>query len=230
MPARCCLCNGNGRCKSCKCVKVGTACVNCGPATVDRCLNKLPVLPLSTSQSTSSPLSMRHTLSTTVQANINTSQRLPWTPNSIGISDDEEPDHVLAQCDRAVRMTGETPRLNFSWGELDGTEFACHLDRAYDEIVHWRRNIFSVPSGSEGKEFVHELARLFQAWADASALQPIAIKAAMTIPSLLPTKKLKPKIIVNAYKDVLLNGRQDALTYCYMKGEQFSNTYRLSQG
>ena len=30
----------------------------------------------------------------------------------------------------------------------------------YDDVVHWKRNIFLIPSGSAGKEFASELAWL----------------------------------------------------------------------
>ncbi len=39
----------------------------------------------------------------------------------------------------------------FIWGEID------QLNKAYSEVVHWKRNIFSVPSGKAGKS---ELSRL----------------------------------------------------------------------
>ena len=57
--------------------------------------------------------------------------------------------------------------------------------RAYDEAIHWRRNLFSVPVGRAGTQFVNELARLFQSFADGSALEGVALKAAMLLPILL---------------------------------------------
>ena len=59
---------------------------------------------------------------------------------------------------------------------------------AYDEVIHWRRNLFSVPVGRAGTRFVHELARLFQSFADGSALEGVALKAAMLLPILLLQK------------------------------------------
>ena len=44
--------------------------------------------------------------------------------------------------------------------------------------------LMSLLAGRE-KAFVAELARLFRAYADASALQSVAIKAAMVMPHLL---------------------------------------------
>ena len=69
------------------------------------------------------------------------------------------------------------PDPDFRWGEVEyGRSFACALNRVYyDEIVQWRRNLFKVPSGKAGKTFVRELSRMFNAYADGSAM-----KAAMT--------------------------------------------------
>ena len=45
-------------------------------------------------------------------------------------------------------------RPNFRWGKLRGEEFSQTIRAAYYEVTRWRRNIFSVPSGKVGKEFV----------------------------------------------------------------------------
>ncbi|MCY4641269.1 MAG: reverse transcriptase domain-containing protein, partial [Gammaproteobacteria bacterium] len=73
---------------------------------------------------------------------------------------------------------------NFMWEEIDGERFAHSIDCCYEEIVHWRRNLFKVPSGKAGKSFVQELTRLFRAYANGSALECIALKAAMVLPAL----------------------------------------------
>ena len=57
------------------------------------------------------------------------------------------------------------------WNQLDGAEFVKSIHAAYNECVHWRRNAFLVPSGSVGKQFVKELTRLFDAYAQGSALE-----------------------------------------------------------
>ena len=59
---------------------------------------------------------------------------------------------------------------------------------AYMEAVHWRRNIFLVPSGAEGKEFVLETTRMLEAYAESSDLESFALTAAMTMPLLLLQK------------------------------------------
>ena len=61
-------------------------------------------------------------------------------------------------------------------------------------MVHWKRNVFQILFGKGGKEFVKELSRLFRAYAEASALEPIALKA-ITVLSILVLQKpfSKPK-------------------------------------
>ena len=77
---------------------------------------------------------------------------------------------------------------DYQWNDLTGPEFSNAINDAYNQIVHWKANLFRVPSGSNGKKFVSELARLFQAFADASALETTALKAAMTLPALVLQK------------------------------------------
>ena len=58
----------------------------------------------------------------------------------------------------------------------------------YNENMHWRRNQFKVPSGKAGTTFVCELSRMFSAYADRSALESVALKAAMVMPALFLRK------------------------------------------
>ena len=85
---------------------------------------------------------------------------------------------------------------NFIWGEIDGETLAHSIDCCYEEIVHWRRNLFKLPSGKSGKSFVREMSRLFRAFGDGSAMERVALKAAMVLPALLlqkPHAKSKAK-------------------------------------
>ena len=51
----------------------------------------------------------------------------------------------------------------------------------YDVVVQWKRNIFLVPSGKVGKAFVSEITRLVRGYAEATALEGIALKAVVVI-------------------------------------------------
>ena len=78
--------------------------------------------------------------------------------------------------------------LQFTWGSLEGEDFAQVLSAAYAEVVHWRRNIFCVPSGSAGKAFVLEVSRLIRAFCEGSAPETVAVKAIMVLPHVVLQK------------------------------------------
>ena len=46
--------------------------------------------------------------------------------------------------------------MTSSWGGLFGKEFTIAINEAYAPVVHWRPNLFKVPSGASGKQFVAE--------------------------------------------------------------------------
>ena len=57
--------------------------------------------------------------------------------------------------------------MDFKWGEVDGEIFCKSIKDAYEEVMHWKRNCFLLPSGRVGKDLVLELVtRLFQSYAD----------------------------------------------------------------
>ena len=82
----------------------------------------------------------------------------------------------------------EAAYTNFEWGTLSGEDFAHVIHSAYSEVVHWRRNVFLVPSGKTGKAFVVELSKLLNAFAQASALESVALEAVMVACILLLQK------------------------------------------
>ena len=108
---------------------------------------------------------------------------------------DMEPEpQVNSRANSDLRAARQLPSFtpanapNCRWGDIEGIDFADSIEAAYSEVVHWRRNIFLVPSGSEGKYFVQEMAQLFQGYADGSANESFALTAAMVMPSLLLQK------------------------------------------
>ena len=70
----------------------------------------------------------------------------------------------------------------FCWGDVSGhAAFAVNLHTAYNEVIHWRKILFLVPTRKAGKVFDSEFARLFQAYADCSSLEPVALEATTTM-------------------------------------------------
>ena len=54
--------------------------------------------------------------------------------------------------------------------------------------MHWKRNLFKVPQGNAEKLFAQELSRLFSAFATASTMEALALKAATLLPLLVLQK------------------------------------------
>ena len=134
----------------------------------------------------------------------------------------------LEECERTERASqkdstipdlprfDESARREFTWGRLSGDDFADAIHSAYSEMAHWRRNVFLVPSGSVGKQFVKELTQLFDAYAQASALESVALEAIMVASCVLlqkPSESSKSKDHIaalerrlSAWRDGDING------------------------
>ena len=68
-------------------------------------------------------------------------------------------------------------------------ERACEFfTSTYEEVIHWKPNIFLIPFGKAGKLFVQELAMLYQAFAEDSALGSVALLACSVMQPLLLQK------------------------------------------
>ena len=62
---------------------------------------------------------------------------------------------------------------NFTWGTLDGSTFCSTICAAYNEVVHWKRNLFSVPHGKARTTFVDELSKLYRSYGEGSAMESL---------------------------------------------------------
>ena len=173
----CCRCNGKGRCRNCRCVRNGLACVNCLPLRRGRCenitLESIEVSDLSSSDSSSDSDSE--------------DEQGFRTPEIL-----QEDEIVPEPTDEGISITLPTfvqiEKSQFLWGDCDGETFMSLLNRTYDEVVHRRKNVFRLPSGKFGKMFVSELSRLFNAYYPGSCLEGVTLKAAMTLPILVLQK------------------------------------------
>ena len=77
------------------------------------------------------------------------------------------------------------------WGTIlliSGEIFCEQVNWAYESIVYWKHNLFLVPFGNVGSRLVSELAKLYESFGSASAMECIALKAAMVLPALLLQK------------------------------------------
>ena len=114
------------------------------------------------------------------------------SPQHVHINDDAPHDILASRTMPPPRNLPPSTQMsppNFFWSEsMNGEDFIQVVSAAYEEIIHWRRSLFLTPSGKAGKLFVSEMARLFGAYGEGSALKSIALKAAMIMPALLLQK------------------------------------------
>uniref|UniRef100_A0A1X7UB97 Uncharacterized protein n=1 Tax=Amphimedon queenslandica TaxID=400682 RepID=A0A1X7UB97_AMPQE len=93
-----------------------------------------------------------------------------------------------------LTLLSTTP--TFVWENSDCSTVCTQLNTCYNEVIHWKKNIFEVPLGKIGDSFVSEIAHLFSAYATSSSLDSIALHGAMSMSHLLlqkPSGRLKPK-------------------------------------
>ena len=90
---------------------------------------------------------------------------------------------------------------SFTWGLIDGLKCVSIIHECYSIAAHWRPtcNLLRVPSGKVGEAFVHEMSRFFNTFSTASALESMALTAALLLRMLVlqrPSRKLKSKEII----------------------------------
>ena len=188
----CCRCNGNGRCRDCKCKKASRHCINCLPSRKNQCVNLSKEdagIPAETSEEIQDEEIQDSSLG-------NQSQVLQGNQSQILI--EAGSNHDLSVLNAIPDLPDYQP-LNddvFMWGRLESSEFSLAVNGAYNEVVRWRYNLFEIPRGRVGSLVVEEISRLLEAYATNSALEGIAMKAAMILPALMlqrPHHKSKAK-------------------------------------
>ena len=217
---QCCRCNGKGRCKGCVCVRNGKTCTNCTPGRVGKCENRGSATRIETEaaddQGNAEGASAANALALENDQPRNQGQHSASVPDiertSVNIDGGGNGTPLLdnrtsgSECATASNRASNihvdqwpspacsTP--NFQWGLLDGKTFCEKIDEAYNLIIHWKRNIFLLPSGATGKSFIQEITHLLQAFASGSAMESIALKASFVMQVLLlqkPSQKSKSR-------------------------------------
>ena len=74
------------------------------------------------------------------------------------------------------------------YGEISVEEFIESINAAYEEIVLLKKNVFSIPFGKLGKDFVSQLTFWLRQFNVKTHLNPIALKALIDMPILLLAK------------------------------------------
>ena len=136
----CCQCNRTGLCRNCASVKAGRLCSSCLPSRLSSCLNThQSPSHSSVSVPTSPPLS---------------STTLP----TIAISLPSDP--LIAYHSDCTLSIPDLPPFEplddplFAWGSLDGESCVSIINECYSTAVHWKPNLFRIPSGNVGEAFI----------------------------------------------------------------------------
>ena len=85
---------------------------------------------------------------------------------------------------------------NAQYNGIDGVDLVDEVERIYNNVVKWKKNLFQVPSGQHGKSFLKLLSEWMKNFNDNTCFQGIALKIYMVIPSLLlqkPSRTSKSK-------------------------------------
>ena len=87
---------------------------------------------------------------------------------------------------KIIDVKAQTVALNSTalqssvWGSHNESDFKQIIISGYEEIVHWRKNIFLLPSGASGKQFITETTRMIDLWTNkAPVFRDIALKILM---------------------------------------------------
>ena len=86
---------------------------------------------------------------------------------------------------------------NLEWGEHSGEE-AIHqlIQTAYNEILNWKKNLFTVPRGTSGNKFIGELSRLINLFVHKTPWEKLSLTLVhIFVPIMLqrPSAKSKPR-------------------------------------
>ena len=79
----------------------------------------------------------------------------------------------------------DEPYPNRDWHDMAGLQFTQTIDNIYDEIVHWRKNLFKLPSGTAVRSFISFLTKLLDHFNRGNEFRRVALKVFMVLPCLL---------------------------------------------
>ncbi len=94
------------------------------------------------------------------------------------------PDLVLSSIEQAV------------WGVLKGSEITEVVTDIYSKIVKWKKNMFKVPTGKAGQDFIDEVAKAMTYYTSGSHFESVALTMLMIMFPLLlqkPSRNSKSK-------------------------------------
>ena len=120
----------------------------------------------------------------------------------------------------------DVPVQQFLWGPVPGDEAIRELKNCYEEIVFWRKNLFMLPKGASGKEYIRELTRLVNEWVNDSPIKSCSLYAIHCMPALLlqkPSKTSKSKDHVEALTRRMTQWKNGEFNQLLREGKALQN-------
>ena len=108
-----------------------------------------------------------------------------------------------------------------TWGDLKGKDLMDAVNNAFVETAQWRRNLFNLPTGKVGQDFIAELTRILDQFASGTIFEPIALTlATIMFPLLLqkPSANSKTKDHVRYLEKRLVLWKSGILTDLLTEG------------
>ena len=92
------------------------------------------------------------------------------------------------------KAVNEIPTKNYN--SIPGTTFTEIVRKIYEETIGWKKNLFQVPSGKHGKDYIKLVTEWFKHFNVGNCFQGLSMKVEMILPNLLlqkPSMKSKAK-------------------------------------
>ena len=132
-------------------------------------------------------------------------------------------------CDHCSSMRANKIR----WGSFDGEDnISREINLAYQEIITWRKNLFTLPRGKSGTDFIKELTRLLYLFVDKTKWENIALSLVhIFIPLMLqkPSKKSKARDHTKYLMSRLEKWKQGNLQYLLAEGKEIQKRLRKNK-
>ena len=112
-----------------------------------------------------------------------------------------------------------------------GAQFVSDICTTYNEIVHWRKNLFILPTGKAAKLFISELTTWLSHYNQDTEFHGIALKVFMVLPALLlqkPSKASKAKEHLSKLDERLKLWKQGSIITLLHEGQKIQKRLQSS--
>ena len=77
---------------------------------------------------------------------------------------------------------------NKDYNNIDKITFTQNINQIFEDTIHWKKNLFSVPTGQAGKDFVKLMTDWVQKFNTDSTFQYLAMKVINILPNMMLQK------------------------------------------